>query len=371
LLPGISEDGQSHSVRVHDGALFALVFVLGAAASFAVAYLARARPSAERQRLLLRIAAGLAVAAIVVGAVVGLSRGNPLGGGEVVSQNPGRLLSSSSNNRWSWWKEAWEGFKGEPVIGTGAGSFELLHRKLRDSPVDVREVHNLPLQFAAETGLVGFLLAAGAAGAALLGVARGLQRLSEPDYSAAAALAVSLPTFLFHGLLDYDWEFVALCGPLFFVTGFLLTTGREPRPPRRRPFWALAAVLVAWAALYSIVAPRVAASKVDAAYSDIEHGSLDKAVADAKSAHSLNPVSVEPLYAWAAAEEAKARVGKARDLYLRAVDLQPLNWETWYELGRFDIEVLGHDVAGRRELERARELDPYGPARRALALKRS
>ena len=71
-----------------------------------------------------------------------------------------------------------------------------------------------------------------------------------PFYEAATAVMRSL--------LDYDWEFVALCGPLFFVTGFLLTTGREP-VRGRHPVWALAIVLVVWAGLYSIAAPRVAA----------------------------------------------------------------------------------------------------------------
>ena len=96
------------------------------------------------------------------------SRGNPLKSEEVV-QSPSRLGEGSLNNRWDWWKEAWEAFEGQPVAGTGAGSFELVHRKLRKSNVSVREVHSLPLQFASETGLVGLLLAAGAAGAALLG----------------------------------------------------------------------------------------------------------------------------------------------------------------------------------------------------------
>ncbi len=36
---------------------------------------------------------------------------------------------------------------------------------------------------------------------------------------------------------------------------------------------------------------------------------------------------------------------------MRAVELQPLNWAAWYELGRFDQEVLGDDIAAARELQ--------------------
>ena len=90
---------------------------------------------------------------------------------------PSRLGESSLNNRWGWWKEAWHGFAGEPLGGTGAGSFEIVHRKFRDSAVDVLETHDLPLQFASETGIVGLALWVGAMGAALLGAWRALGRL--------------------------------------------------------------------------------------------------------------------------------------------------------------------------------------------------
>ena len=359
LLPGIAQDSQPRSVRVSDGASFALVFVVGACLAFAVAYFVRYRPGRERERFLLRAAAGTAVAVLVVGLIGALAAGgHPFGGDEEVSQGPSRLTEGSLNNRWGWWKEAWEGFEGQPLGGVGAGSFELLHRKLRDSPVDVREVHSLPLQFASETGLVGFLLAGGAFAAALIGAWRAIGRRAGDERAAATALAVMLPAFLVHGALDYDWEFVALCGPVFFVAGFLLATGREPRRVGRNYVWVAVVVLVAWAGLYSIAAPRVAEARVDDAYAELERGFPEEAAKTAESARSLNPLSIAPLQAWAAAEEAEGDIARARELYVDAVDLQPLNWTAWYELGRFDCEVLGDEDAARRELQRAHELDP-------------
>jgi O-antigen ligase len=361
-LPGIAEGEQPRSVRVEDGAWFALAFLVGAGLAFAAAYFVRYRPGAERERLLLRAAAGAAVFALAVGIGAVAASGNPFESDDQVAQSPSRLTEGSLNNRWGWWKEAWQGFEGQPLGGTGAGSFELVHRKFRDGDVDVLEVHSLPLQFASEMGLVGLLLAAGAAGAALLGARRALERLDGDERAAAAALAVALPTFLVHGAFDYDWEFVALCGPLFCLTGFLLATGRAPIRVRREYAWVAVVVLVAWAGLYSIAAPRVAAARVDDAYAQIERGDVEQAADTAESAHSLDPLSVEPLQAWAAAEEAAGRIAKARKLYVRAVDLQPLNWATWYELGRFDSEVLGDEAASRRELGRAHELDPHNPS---------
>ncbi len=185
----------------------------------------------------------------------------------------------SLNNRWGWWKEAWQAFEGQPLGGTGAGSFELVHRKFRTSNVSVREMHNLPLQFASETGLVGFLLAAGAMGAALLGAWRALGRLDGDERAAAAGAGRRrCRRSSCTARLDYDWEFVALCGPLFFVTGFLLATGREPVRVRSSRAAGSSIVLVAWASLYSIAAPRLAAARVDDAYAQIDSGAVEEAV---------------------------------------------------------------------------------------------
>ncbi len=359
LLPGIAQDGQPHSVRVNDGAWFALAFVLGAGAAFAAAYLLHYRPGPDRERVLLRTAAGVAIASVLAGIIVVSASGNPLGGTTSVSQGPSRLGESSLNNRWGWWKEAWHGFAGEPLGGTGAGSFEIVHREFRDSPVDVRETHNLPLQFASETGIVGLALWVGAMAAALLGAWRALGRLGGDEREAGLALGLALPAFLVHGLLDYDWDFVALAGPLLFVIGFLLAVGRQPVRVGRHHVWVAAVLLVAFAGLYSIAAPRVAASRVDDAYSQIERGDLEQAASSAKSAHSLNPLSIAPLQARASVEEDEGRLARARELYAQAVDLQPLNWASWYQLGLYDREVLGNDEAARRELRRALELDPH------------
>ena len=48
----------------------------------------------------------------------------------------------------------------------------------------------------------------------------------------------------------------------------------------------------------------------------------------------------------------------ARQLYIDAVELQPLNWRPWYELGVFEIGRQDYTRA-IRALERAVELDPF------------
>jgi tetratricopeptide (TPR) repeat protein len=359
-LTGVADDGQPHSVRVHDGAWFGLALVLvgllvAGLAVAALRYEARRPLPAARRRLLVRVAAVAGVVALLVGGAALAIRG---ASEDVVEQDPSRIGATGSNNRLDWWHEALDAWRGAPIVGTGAASFELAHRRLRDSPgIEVTEPHNLALQFLAETGLIGFLLAAGTAAAVIWGGWLALRRLEGEQRAAAAALGLVLPTYLLHALADYDWDFIAVSAPFFFVAGLLLAVGRRPLTVARHRVGALAAVLVTWAALYSLLAPRLAERKVDDAYAALDNPS--QAVDDARDAHSLNPLSIDPLLAWAAAEEAEGRTQRALELYVEAVDLQPLNPDAWYELGRFELEALDDRERARRDLSRALELDPY------------
>src|SRR5205823_4749061 len=85
-----------------------------------------------------------------------------------VSQSPNRLAELSSSNRWTWWKEAWRLFEDSPVAGKGAGTFEIARRDIRVGSITTTEPHNIALEFLAETGIVGFLLFIGLAGAGIL-----------------------------------------------------------------------------------------------------------------------------------------------------------------------------------------------------------
>ena len=282
----------------------------------------------------------------------------------VVSQGPSRLTEGSLNNRWGWWKEAWEGFEGQPLGGavparSSSSTGSCATRPSTSARCTACRCNSPPRR--ASSGSCSRAAPSRPRSSGLGGRSGGW---TGDERAAAAALAIALPTFLVHGALDYDWDFVALCGPVFFVAGFLLATGREPRRVGRKYAWVgvVVVVLVAWAGLYSIAAPRVAAARVDDAFAQLERGDVEQAARTARSAHSLDPLSIAPLEAWAAAEEANGKIARARELYVDAVDLQPLNWAAWFELGRFDCEVLGDEDAARREVQRAHELDPQNDA---------
>src|SRR5438094_3046635 len=241
--PGLTKDGQPRSLQVHDGRWFALALVPGGIGAFAAAFFVaryeNQRPLTEPWRLRLGRAAVLAV---VVAAVFGV--GALLAAGITPSrvlrkfneptpasaaQGADNLTNLSSSSRWNWWQEAWRAWRAHPVLGTGAGTFDLTHRKLRVDGTVATEPHNLPLQFLSETGIFGFILFLGIALAGAGALVETLRRLEGEDRLAAAALVVGLFAYVVHGVVDFDWDFVAVTGPAVLALGVLLAAGRPAR----------------------------------------------------------------------------------------------------------------------------------------------
>jgi O-Antigen ligase len=359
VLPGVAKDFQPSSMRVRDGALFGLALVVGGLLVF---WLARRELGREELRTLGVIAAVL----MVVGAGALAAKGGWLEGFRgsdtpQVAQGPGRISSTSSNNRWIWWQEAWRVFQDEPVGGKGAGSFEVARRPERHNSLVTIEPHNVAIQALAETGVIGLLLGGGAAIAALLAVAVAARRLDGKERAAAIALALAVPSYLLHALGDIDWDFVAASAPVFFALGVLIGVRSVVREPRRRPLLAATAAVVALAALYSLTAPWLGGRRVEDAYAALDRNDPAAAVSAARDARDLDPLSLEPLWAWALAEAFAGNRDAAVHQYLRAISLQPANSETWYALGAYEFELERYKAA-YRYLNEAYTRDPYGPA---------
>jgi hypothetical protein len=379
--PGIAHDAQPYSTRVHDGAVFGAVFVVGAViVAFAAAALLRAdaeSPLTPKQRSeYVRIALlGVAVLAALLFAGSTIKAGGP--GGWLqdrvheftsqgnVSEGPHRVTSFSSNHRWAWWKESWSSFLEHPLDGTGAGSFVLVHRPRRSTSLDVTtEPHNVPLQFLGETGIVGFLLFVGAAVAAALGIRATLRRLRDDDRPAALALALGVLAYVLWSIVDFNWDFVAVTGPAFFLVGVVLAAGRPPRGGDRRTLWAAGSVLVALAAALSLLSPWFSERRLEASLTDYQRGRVGSALAAAHEAHSYDPLALEPLLVWAEIEGAAGNIPEAKRLYRKAVRLKPNDAEAWFEFGEFELKVDCFPLRAYQYLNRSYTLDPFGPTSR-------
>jgi hypothetical protein len=361
-LPGVTKDGQPRHVRVHDGWELALVLLAAGAVVFAAASgfarLEARRPiGAERRRRIDRVAGIAALVLVVAGLVTGIVFAgrlwsdftNPVS--SQIDSTSGRFLSANSSNRWRWWQESWQAFTHHPLGGTGAGTFELTDRRLRRSPIVTTEPHNVPLQFLTETGIVGFLLFLAAAAGAVLAAVRARSGASGAERAAATALGLGVVVFLLHLVVDMDWNYVATCGPLLLVAGLLAGRGAPAAEPMRvrRPILAVGAVLVALAACYSLAAPWLAQRQLATAASP----------ADAKRAHSWDPLSTEVLDFWAALENGHPLT--AESLYRQAISLEPQSSSVWYALGQFYADH-GAWLLAYNAFSEAWTYDRMGPA---------
>ena len=99
-------------------------------------------------------------------------------------------------------------------------------------------------------------------------------------------------------------------------------------------------------------------TRVAAANAAIDHNNPGQALPEARSAHAFNPLSVDALWVEALVEPNDA---KALQLYRRARDLEPMNPETWYQLGAFEL-YINRPRDAYRDLNHSYTLDSYGPA---------
>ncbi len=354
---GLVEDGQAYGDRVADGRWFALVLLIGAASvALATSALERYRPGDVARR---RLAGILAAAIVVVLAAAGVvaTAGNPLESSDSVGQDPGRLGAVGLNNRGRLWREAWRISEAGPFVGSGAGTFEIARKRYRSDALDAAEPHDVPLQFLADTGVVGFGLFAAVVAAAAAAAAGALRRLDGPERTAAAALAVVPAMYLLHALVDYDWDFPAVTAPTLVAVGTLAAAGRGSAPTPRQPLAAAAVAALSIAALASLATPWLAERSIRQVNRELDLGDLDGAGAAADRARSLNPLSVNALHKLAAVAERRGDVAAALAAYARAVRLQPENPDTWYSLGLYEHDI-GALCQAYVHLNEAYTLDP-------------
>jgi hypothetical protein len=372
-LSGVTSDAQSHSTRLHDGLVFGAALVVGAGVAAA---LARLPPPAPVPSVRIAAFALLAAAAAVVIGVAAFKAHSwwdsfTAPAQKELSNSPNRFVESGSNHRWIWWKEAWQGWEHHRVTGTGAGSFQFTNFRYRTTNLDeTTEPHNLPLQFLSETGIVGLALFLAAVGA-LVWAGR---RKPGPQL----ALALALPAYFLHGLFDIDWDFAAVSAPIFLVAGAL--AARPSVPVRPSAFAVLTASGIALAIVFSLfsvwLGDRWSGQAEEALGSKPAH-----AVALAKRARSVNPLSVQPLFDEALAQQElaagrklkvrKHHLGLALGLLEQATKVQPENKNTWFALGEFNFRVRHCPRTALPQLERFTELDRQDPgnAEYAAALK--
>src|SRR5262249_12474931 len=146
--------------------------------------------------------------------------------------DPKRLLSTNAGNRWVWWKEAVGAWSDRPVLGWGAGAFPVLHLEYRHDHLSVLQPHSVPLQFLAETGAVGAVLALGSVLILIVvGVGRTVRMPCDARRGIAAALAAAAIAWVVHGFVDWDWDIPGVTLPAMAFLGVLAARYGPPLRP--------------------------------------------------------------------------------------------------------------------------------------------
>jgi O-Antigen ligase len=261
-----------------------------------------------------------------------------------------RLFSFSGSRRAAVWHHAWHEAQAHPMLGSGAGAYEIWYLRHRANGFKVRDAHNLYLETLAEIGPVGLALLLVALLTPLVAAFR-VRRRPLTSITAGAYVA-----FLVHAGVDWDWEITAVTLAALLCGASLLIAARsEPTTLRLvRPRYALAALAVA-VALFSVVGllgnmPAASAGRA------IRAADWAGARSEARKEIRWAPWSADGWRRLGQSElGANKLVPAVRDLRT-AIRKDPQNWDRW-----FDLALATRGAQQRLALEHALALNPHSP----------
>ncbi|MCD6727145.1 MAG: O-antigen ligase family protein [Solirubrobacteraceae bacterium] len=301
--------------------------------------------------------------------------------------DPSRLTAVGSV-RARYWRDAIEIFDQRPELGVGAGGYVAARLRVRRDDLDVVHAHGFLAQTAADLGIAGLavslaLLAAWLAAAGrTIGSWRGAGRdAAAPERIGMLTLAAVVVVFGVHSLVDWTWFIPGTAVPALLCAGWLVGRGpiaerpaprAELAPARgaRTPWKVMAALLVlalAVSAAWSATRPQAASDRTDEALAALADGEPAKAIRLAREAREIDPLSLAPLNALAAAQTTAGWPVDALATLHDAVALQPANVEAWMRLARTELQQ-GRPRDARRDARPALYLDPRSTAAQALYL---
>ena len=336
-FPALTTHGAELEDLQHEGVRFALVLLVLVTVAAVAAILVGPREGR------LRVSARVVVPAAIVAVLAAV----PLAA-VAVTRSDG-LLSLAGTGRGDWWPIAATMVADEPLLGTGAGSFEARFVREGSPGLPARDAHNLYLETLAELGPAGLALLLATLALPLAAIPRARGSAVVP---AAAAAYVA---YLLHAALDWTWEIPVATVPALFCAAALLAAAREPDGyslvGRRHAIALALAVPVLAVALVAHVGNGAAAASADASSRD----DPELALREAKRAIAWAPWAEEPWQLRGEAELLLDDDAAARRSFERSLELNPENWSVWLNLA-----AVKQGAARARALDRVDALNPGG-----------
>jgi hypothetical protein len=317
---------------------------------------ARAVPVPARLRRGVSIAVAACAVAVAVGALVAV--GGPRSAVTEVRDRfeaapaagtslNDRLFSISGAGRAETIEAAWDSGIEHPVLGTGAGTFEIVWYQNRPRPTIVRDAHSLYTEMFSEIGVIGLALLVAALCVPLVAAFR--SRRSRFVAPAGGAYA----TWLAASGLDWHWEMVGLTVTALLVGAVGLVSGerRSQGPLHDGTRLALVGITgtLSVVAVWSLVGNQALFAGREA----LQRKEWSEARDHARRAEALLVWSSEPGLVLG---DARAGLGD-RDGALRAyrdvVESDPRDWVAWLRIAQV-ARGAERDAA----YDRVRDLNP-------------
>lgn len=225
FFPGVASLSGDLGARERDGAIMTAVLLLVAAGGAALTAWGATRQREAAQSDTLGASRRFTTAAIVGLAVVGLFVGGLLekGGADTRRGATAARLTSTSSDRYDYWRIGLSDFRDHPLEGVGSGGFRVSWLRERPIPGGVLEVHSLELEMAAELGVVGLLGLA----AMILGIGLAAGRALRRHEAIAAGWCAALLVWLLQASIDWHWQMPAVTLPAIALAGALVALADE------------------------------------------------------------------------------------------------------------------------------------------------
>jgi tetratricopeptide (TPR) repeat protein len=268
---------------------------------------------------------------------------------------------SGAGARYDYWRIAVNQFQSKPLVGIGAGNYDVTYFRERRTAENIKQPHSLELQTLAELGLIGFVALALFIAGVLSGAVRRAREARQSREARAIVVAAGGIFLVWLVHTSVDWLHVipgltglALCAAAVLVGPWRRDTARTPATLRRT-------VVISCCVLVLLGAVLLGRSALAELYREDGLDALaarpEVALAKSKDSLDLNDEALPAYYLQAAAYARLDRYEEARAALLEASRREPSDPVPWALLG--DLATRrGSITEARRYYGRATRLDP-------------
>ncbi len=325
---------------------------------------------------------GIAVFAVAFGVVVALTFGprawhrfseTDL---KLPNQPSKHFTDLQGSGRRDFWRVAYHDFTDRPLLGQGAGSYEMTWEQHRSIRLPVHDAHSLYLETFAELGAVGGLLLLAMFGSIGVIGLMAWQRSAGAEHERTAVLLAVALAFAVSAAFDWFWELPGLGAVFFLAAGALLSSrceqlGAEDEevgiPDSGRRYWLIGLGLVtAWISAAALVAPLLVSREITASQNAAASDDLASAQNHAENARSIEPWAASPYIQLGLLDELRGDYRNASQRFSDAIDREDRNWQLYFLRARVERR-LGNHGAARADTAKARKLNPLAPLLAAKA----